>query len=74
MFWLAFVASNPCFLSGTWHMWNPSISLEGEFIEEWLKKSSMGIDATDCMNLHDYIWESFSKQAALFYPQPLLPA
>ncbi|KAG2051816.1 hypothetical protein BDR06DRAFT_1060326, partial [Suillus hirtellus] len=22
MFWLAFVASNPCFPSGTWHMWN----------------------------------------------------
>ncbi|KAG1847258.1 hypothetical protein C8R48DRAFT_552993, partial [Suillus tomentosus] len=39
-FWLAFVASNPCFPSGTWHMWNPSILLEGEFIEEWLKKSS----------------------------------
>ncbi|KAG1761161.1 hypothetical protein EDD22DRAFT_780233 [Suillus occidentalis] len=74
MFWLAFVASNPCFPGGAWHKWNPSISLQGEFIEEWLEKSSIGVDVAGSMDLHDYIWMLFSKEAALFYPQPLLPA
>jgi hypothetical protein len=58
-----FVASNPCFPGGAWHKWNSSISLEGEFIEEWLEKSSAGVDVAGNMDLYDYIWELFSKEA-----------
>ncbi|KAI6097409.1 hypothetical protein EV401DRAFT_1819598, partial [Pisolithus croceorrhizus] len=35
-FWLAFIGANPTFPSGRWSAWDPRISLEGTFIEEWL--------------------------------------
>jgi hypothetical protein len=37
--------------------------LEGEFIKEWLEKSSIGEDVAGNMDLYDYIWELFSKEA-----------
>ncbi|KAG1733177.1 hypothetical protein EDD22DRAFT_737610, partial [Suillus occidentalis] len=35
-FWYAFVAANPNFPAGKWAFWDPSIPLEGQFIEEWV--------------------------------------
>ncbi|KAG2338172.1 hypothetical protein BDR05DRAFT_857449, partial [Suillus weaverae] len=35
-FWYAFVATHPDFPSGRWSFLDPSITLEGQFIEEWV--------------------------------------
>ncbi|KAG1797044.1 uncharacterized protein HD556DRAFT_1211880, partial [Suillus plorans] len=35
-FWYAFIATHPDFPSGKWSFWDPSIPLEGQFIEEWV--------------------------------------
>ncbi|KAG2156933.1 uncharacterized protein EDB93DRAFT_1238773 [Suillus bovinus] len=40
-FWYAFVAANPDFPNGKWAFWNPSIPLEGQFIEEWSSPNTL---------------------------------
>ncbi|KAG2129531.1 hypothetical protein BD769DRAFT_1338108, partial [Suillus cothurnatus] len=34
--WYAFIATNPNFPGRKWSFWDSSISLEGQFIEEWV--------------------------------------
>lgn len=76
-FWLTFVAAYPSFPTGQWPMWDPRIPLEGEFIEQWLKRSgddSAGEDSAideGLVSVSD-IWEDFCKHMALFYPFSLL--
>lgn len=81
-FWLAFVAAFPFFPRGTWPLWNPHVPLEGAFIEKWLEASGQSttvgqetlvIDLDDADNLGE-IWEAFRRDAALFYPYPLISA
>ncbi|KAG2752436.1 hypothetical protein P692DRAFT_201692726, partial [Suillus brevipes Sb2] len=36
VFWYVFIATNPDFPGGKWSFWDPSIFLEGQFIEEWV--------------------------------------
>ncbi|KAG2336392.1 hypothetical protein BDR05DRAFT_953409 [Suillus weaverae] len=82
-FWYAFVATHPDFPSGKWSFWDPSITLEGQFIGEWVGSGgdvSVAIDdrdnelATVATNddTLDYIWSEFSRHIALFYPYPLV--
>ncbi|KAG1833931.1 hypothetical protein EV424DRAFT_1532760 [Suillus variegatus] len=82
-FWYAFIATYPNFPGGKWSFWDSSISLEGQFIEEWVGSSgifSTVIDDDDSklatVSTHtdtlDYIWTEFSRHIALFYPHPLV--
>ncbi|KAG1851928.1 hypothetical protein F4604DRAFT_1933865 [Suillus subluteus] len=67
---------------GKWTFWDPSISLEGQFIEEWVGSCGivdMTIDNDNelaAVSTHgdtlDYIWSEFSRHIALFYPYPLV--
>lgn len=65
-----------------WPLWNPRVPLEGTFIEKWLEASGQSttvgqetlvIDLDDADNLGE-IWEAFRRDAALFYPYPLISA
>jgi hypothetical protein len=79
-FWYAFITAHPNFPGGKWSFWDPSISLEGQFIEEWVGSgsgiSSMTIEDTDEElttvsmqgNTLDYIWSDFLRHIVLFYP------
>ncbi|KAG2119029.1 uncharacterized protein F5147DRAFT_565274 [Suillus discolor] len=40
-FWYAFIATYPDFPGGKWSFWDSSISLEGQFIEEWVGSGSI---------------------------------
>ncbi|KAG2063771.1 hypothetical protein BDR04DRAFT_1085074 [Suillus decipiens] len=81
-FWYAFIATNPDFPGRKWSFWDSSISLEGQFIEEWVGSGgifSMVIDDDSelaTVSTHadtlDYIWTEFSRHIALFYPHPLV--
>ncbi|KAG2122909.1 hypothetical protein DEU56DRAFT_917615 [Suillus clintonianus] len=88
VFWYAFIATHPDFPSGKWSFWDPSIPLEGQFIEEWVGSGGvirMAIDDDDdddddgkltTVSTHgdtlDYIWSEFSRHIVLFYPYPLV--
>jgi hypothetical protein len=81
-FWLAFIAAFPFFPRGMWPLWNPRVPLEGAFIEKWLEtlgqsttvgQETLVIDLDDADNLGE-IWEAFHRDAALFYPYPLISA
>jgi len=72
-FWLAFVAAHPHFPGGKWPMWDPRIPLEGTFIEQWLDRSSnISAHEESIVDIRCNIWEEFYKNAALFYPYPLI--
>ncbi|KAG2132141.1 uncharacterized protein EDB93DRAFT_1107974 [Suillus bovinus] len=79
-FWLTFVAAYPFFPRGTWPMWDPRIPLEGAFIEQCLEtlghsitvdQEIMVIDLGNTEDLKE-IWGAFCRDAALFYPYPLI--
>ena len=79
-FWYAFVAAYPDFPNGKWVFWDPSIPLEGQFIEEWVGGINLAAGDADeelaTPSTHndtlDFIWTEFSKHVALFYPCPLV--
>ncbi|KAG2147150.1 hypothetical protein BD769DRAFT_1660325 [Suillus cothurnatus] len=80
-FWYAFVAANPDFPNGKWAFWDPSIPLEGQFIEEWVEcGTNLSIEGADeeltapltDNDTRDFIWREFSRHIALFYPYPLI--
>jgi hypothetical protein len=78
VFWYVFIATNPDFPGGKWSFWDPSIFLEGQFIEEWVGSGgivSMAIDDDSelaTVSTHsdtlDYIWSEFLRHIALFIP------
>ncbi|KAG1735386.1 hypothetical protein EDB19DRAFT_1910653 [Suillus lakei] len=82
VFWYAFIATNPDFPGVKWSFWDPSISLKGQFIKEWVGSSgivSMTINNNNklaAVSTHgdtlDYIWSEFSRHIVLFYPYPLV--
>ncbi|KAG1800656.1 hypothetical protein EV424DRAFT_1332000 [Suillus variegatus] len=78
---LADTVTPECFPNGKWAFWNPSIPLEGQFIEEWVGGdiNLAAEDADDGLatplthdDTLDFIWTEFSKHVALFYPCPLI--
>jgi hypothetical protein len=81
VFWYAFIATNPDFPGGKWSFWDSIISLEGQFIEEWVGSGSIfsmvinddsELDVSTPADTLDYIWTEFLKHIALFYPHPLV--
>ncbi|KAG1786008.1 uncharacterized protein HD556DRAFT_1450105 [Suillus plorans] len=67
---------------GKWSFWDSSISLESQFIEEWVGSGGIFSTVIDddselaTVSTHtdtlDYIWTEFSSHIALFYPHPLV--
>ncbi|KAI9572448.1 hypothetical protein HD554DRAFT_2015123, partial [Boletus coccyginus] len=68
-FWLTFIGVYPSFLSKNWELWNPTISLGGQFIKEWLTMNEIngGTQAT-----LSHIWDEFCRHVAVFYPSLLI--
>jgi len=56
---MAFVAAFPQFPSGDWLDWDPSIELDGSFMQEWLNRQ--GLEGHE-REVREEIWQRFRSQ------------
>jgi len=65
---MAFIAAFPDFPCEDWPLWDPRISMEGEFISYWMSNIDVGRSHRVARQM---IWSSFENLAVALFPLPL---
>jgi len=68
-FWMAYVGAFPTFPHGDWPVWDPRISMEGDFISYWIADCKIQEMTPDVLNTtREFIWEELRNLAACLLP------
>lgn len=68
-FWMAYVGAFPMFPYGDWPVWDPRISMEGDFISYWIADFKTQEMTPDVIKMTgEFIWEELRSLAACLLP------